>query len=370
MTEETIVRELERRANHVHGAPLSLDDVRGKAHAIRRRRRATAAAAVVAVVATVVIVPTLLSGGHDDRSIDPAPAVPGHTAVLHDGVVTLPDGGDVAIGVDNEDVSQFGVLTDGRIVVATFKPYGVSVYAADGDLQQRYSVGSNAITMSADDTAVAWVGDDLRIDVLASGAPGPTELPGIPMAGEAVGSIDAVLDAEHLLVGDYSTTTGELTPQGHQDLTTSQPLRVTDVSPDGSLWAVQFPDRSDPQFGCSGLYDPQAQELVTEYCETSGLQFSPDGQHLLGTRGDNNMAGEVEVLDLDLHPVGTYDPSPQVVSRAGWDDADHLLVSVAGIDDNQWSLERVDIDGFDAEVVAGPAAGRNPEFVAEYLLSE
>lgn len=370
MTEETFVRGLARRADHVHGAPLSLDDVRGKAHSIRRRRRAIAAGAVAAVVAAVVVVPTLLSGGDGDRSVEPAPAPPGHTAVLHDGVVTLPDGRDVALGVDNEDVTQFGVLTDGRIVVATSRPYAVSAYSPDGELLRRFSVGSNAITMSADDTAVAWVGADLRIDVLASGDAEPTELPGIPMAGEAVGSIDVVLDAGHLLVGDFSTTEGEVTPGGYQDLTTSQPLRVTDVSPDGSLWAVQFADSSDAQFGCSGLYDPQAQALVTEYCETSGLRFSPDGQHLLGMRGDNNMAGEVDVLDLDLHPTGTYDPAPQVVSRAAWADTDHLLVSVAGTDDTPWSLVRVGLDGSDPEVVAGPIAGRNPEIVAEYLLSE
>ena len=39
MTEETFVRELERRADDVHGAPLSFDDVRGRARSIRRRRR-------------------------------------------------------------------------------------------------------------------------------------------------------------------------------------------------------------------------------------------------------------------------------------------------------------------------------------------
>ena len=40
-------RELHRRADDLHGAPLTFDDVRGRARAIRRRRRAAAAAAAV-----------------------------------------------------------------------------------------------------------------------------------------------------------------------------------------------------------------------------------------------------------------------------------------------------------------------------------
>ena len=50
---------------------------------------------------------------------------------------------------------------------------------------------------------------------------------------------------------------------------TGKELRVTDVSPDGGLWAVTPVPDVDHQFGCSGLYDPEADRLVARNCNTS-----------------------------------------------------------------------------------------------------
>ena len=372
MTEETFVRELERRADAIQPTSLSFRDVQGRAHRIRRRRRVAAASAVAAAVALVAIIPTVLSGGSGSHAPEPAPPLPAHTAYLHDGQVTLPDGGTVDVDVDNANVSELGVLTDGRIVMAMTKPYAVRVYEPDGTLQEQYRVQANVITMSASDDAVAWVAEDYTVRVLSAGVEEPAELPGIPMPGEGVGSIDAVLDAEHLLVGDYSTTTGEVTPDGYRELTTGEPLRVTDVSPDGKTWAVQYADDADEQFGCAGLYDPESAEMIARSCDTAGLRFAPDGEHLLGMLGDNNMAGEVSTFDLDLEEVGRFDPEGRttVVSRAAWADADHLLVTTADWQTNTWSLVRVGLDGADPEVVVPSTKGRNPETVVEFLLSE
>ena len=65
----------------------------------------------------------VLTGGSDRSEPDPAPAPPvapvaPGASVLHEGVVTLPDGSTVPVDVDNEDVLQMAVLTDGRIVLA------------------------------------------------------------------------------------------------------------------------------------------------------------------------------------------------------------------------------------------------------------
>ena len=48
MTQETFERELSRRADDVHGAPFTFEDVRGKAVSIRHRRRAALAGGVAA----------------------------------------------------------------------------------------------------------------------------------------------------------------------------------------------------------------------------------------------------------------------------------------------------------------------------------
>jgi hypothetical protein len=317
------------------------------------------------------VLPTVLGGGPAKKSDapEPTPPVPGRTAVLHGGIVTLPDGSEVDLGVDNADVTELAVLTDGRVVLAMQKPYVVRVYEPGSARHTDYPVQANAITTSSRDDAVAWVAEDFAVRVLASGVAEPTELAGIPMAGEAVGSIDAVLDAEHLLVGDYNTTTGEVTPAGYREIQTDQDLRVTDASPDGSLWAVNF-DGPNQQYGCSGLYDPDTRQLIGEDCTTPSLTFSPDGKHLVGAYGDNNMYGNVEIFDLDGVRVGTYRPDPQVVSRFAWADSEHLLVTVANWHDNQWSLVRVGLDGTDPQVLEGPEDGRNPETVVELLLSE
>ncbi|WP_028635607.1 hypothetical protein [Nocardioides sp. URHA0032] len=375
MSQETFERELARRADDVHAAPLSFQDVRGRARSIQRRRRAAVAGTVAAAVALVVIVPSVLTGGHgkDSRAPEPAPPVPGHTAVLHDRKVEMPDGTTVDLPVDNAHVAQLGVLTDGRIVVAMQKPYVVRVYQPDGTLQQEFPVASNAITMSARDDAVAWVDPDHTVRVLSTGVADPAVLPGIPMPGEAYGTIDAVLDAEHLLVGDGTTTSGELTPAGATDLAGHDKFRVLDVSPVGTLWAVSFlPDAAHEDGGCAGLYDPETREITAQSCSAYTLAFAPDGQHLVSGYYENNMVGGVKVLDLDLRPVATVEPAGRTsaVSRVAWADADHVLASVTDWQSSTWTLERVGLDGADPDVLEGPATGSNPERVAEYILSE
>lgn len=376
MNDETLLTtELSRRADAIAGAPLTFESVRGRAHGIRRRRRTRAAAVVAAAVALAVIVPTVLSGGSGGSDgIEPAPAPPTApgSSVLHDGALTLPDGDTVQVDVDNADVSQMGVLTDGRIVFAMLQPRAVRVYGPDGSLDEQYPVEADVITMSAGGDAVAWVAKDLTVQVLASGAAEPATLPAIPMPGQASGGIDAVVDAQHLLVGDHTTTTGILTPDGVEDLATSKPFRVIDVSPSGDLWAVAFmPTVEHEQYGCSGLYDPEAGEVVAQRCDTPGLQFSPDGRHLLSLAGDNNMYGEALMFDRDLTQVGRFSPEGEtvVVSRAGWSDPTHLVVGVTDWQTSRWSLVRVGLDGSDPEVVGPEAPGRNPETIAEYIVS-
>ena len=368
--------ELHRRGDALHGAPLTLDAVRGRARVIRRRRRAAAVSSVAAAVALVAAVPAVLSGslGRADgpQPAPPAPSPGAHTAVLHDGEVTMPDGRTVALDVRTDDVQQLGVLTDGRLVLAMTKPYAVRVFSGEGALLSTYPVAANVITMSADDDAVAWVADDFTVRVLGSGAAEPTTLAGIPMPGESAGSIDAVLDPQHLLIGDHTTTSAELTPDGLQDLETSEPLRVSDVSPEGDLWAVSFMATGGHDLGCAGLYDPASDEVVARTCDFYRLRFAPDGAHLLGGYFENNMAADVSVLDRDLTVVGGFTPEGRTaaVSRVGWSDATHLIAGVTDWKANTWSLERIGIAGGDPEVLDGPAAGGNPEMGAEYVLSE
>jgi len=379
MSEESFVRVLERRADDVRPRHLGFEEVRARAHGIRRRRRLTACGAAAAVVAGVLLLPALVGGTPRSTGPEPAPpSPPGRTAFLHEGQVSLPDGRTVDVPLDDGDVTQLGVLSDGRIVAATSRPQAVQVFSSAGDLAARYRVPVNALTMSQDDDLVAWVDESYRVQVLESGVDEPVTLSGIPLPGETFPSIDAVAGsgcAEGGCTawgGDGNTTSVAATVDGPLDLSTSKPLRVTDVSPDGRRWAVSLPPAPDEQFGCSAIYDVETGEVLARSCETSGLRFAPDGEHLLGMRGDNSMYGQVEVYDQELQQVKVYDPEGQrVVKAASWADGSHLLVVTAGLGARpEWSLLRVPIDSGDAETLVGPVEGPNPEVASAFLLSD
>lgn len=375
---EDLIRTLHDRVGGLHDAPLTLTDIQGRARGIRRRRRTTAAVGLAAAVAVVAAVPLALSGVLDrsDRPQPmPAPAPAPGSSVLHDGVVTRPDGTSVDLGVDNADVTQLGVLTDGRTVVASQSGKPIQVYAADGSPQASYTADFNVLTMGATDELAAWPQDG-HVWVLESGAAEPVELGRLPHLNGTVLFIDAVTGSDcatggcEALLSDGTSTVARMTAEGTERFRTPEPFRVTDVSPDGETWAVSFIPEADHQFGCSGLYDPEAEEVTARSCAASGLRFSPDGQHLLSMRGDNNMAGSAEALDRELKVVREVDPGQRVVSRAAWADASHVLVTTVGIEDQQWTLERWALDDSAPEVVAGPVAGRNPEILVEFLPSE
>ena len=371
MTDETrLSEELSRRAHDVHGSTLTLDDVRGRARSIRRRRTGAVTGGIAAAVALVVLVPTVLSGGGPESDgVDPAPS-PAGTSVLHRGTLTLPDGGTVALDVDNSDVNQLAVLTDGRIVLGMNQQPGVRVYGPDGTFQDEYVAGPTAIRTSPDHDAVVWIEGDGGVQVLESGADEPAELGTVEVDPYTGAMVDAVVDAGTVLVGNGNTTTTEVTANGVRPLRTSEPLRVTDVSPSG-LWAVQYADDADPQFGCAGLYDPASSTMTARSCETSGLRFSPDGQHVLGGRGDNNMYSDAAVLDLDLQQVGGWSSARrgEVISRTAWADATHVLVAETSWETSTWTLARVDLTWTEREVLDGPAEGGNPEMMSEYVFS-
>ena len=86
---------------------------------------------------------------------------------------------------------------------------------------------------------------------------------------------------------------------------------------------------------------------------------------------ENNMLGVLRVLDLSLQTVLVHEPDDgRVVSRTGWASPDALLVSVAGLRDNQWSLLEVPVDGSEPSTLVGPVPGGNPEIEAEFRMSQ
>ncbi|MFC4786955.1 hypothetical protein ACT8ZV_20945 [Nocardioides sp. MAHUQ-72] len=373
---EELGRELHRRADGLYEAPFTFDDVRGRARGIRRRRRVAAVTATAAAVALVATLSTTLAGGlnrADEPQPAPSPSTGRGASVLHDREVTLPGGGTVPVDIDNADVSQFGVLTDGRILVANQKLSQIEVYDADGAPATTYAVDFLTFTMSSSNGLAAWIDQRGRVQLLESGSPEPVAMPKMPVINGTTPFIDAVT-GDHcadggceVLVSDGTETVATVTLDGAERLDTSEPMRVLDVSPDGDTWAVSFRSAGGEQYPCVGLYDPAAERVTARSCTGGNLDFSPDGEHLLSGRYENNMAGEVAVLDRDLQEVAAIKPGKQVISRATWADDTHVLAVLAGLDGNRWTLVRYPLDGGDPETVAGPVRGGNPEMMSEYL---
>lgn len=367
--EERLGRSLDQQAAGLHEAPFALDDVRDRARSIRRRRRGVAAAVVAAVVAVALPV-GLLAGGGEERAVDPADPAPTRAAVLHDDVVTLPDGHEVAAPYD--EVTQLATLQDGRIVLML--PRRAVVLDAAGTELASYPVLVNDLT-TGNNGAIAWIGADQRVRVLEPDRAEPATLARVPAE---VFTVEAVIgdrcdeDLCQVYAGDGSAITHRVYADEAVPLDWEPPFdRITDATASGERWAVALPRGPDEQHPCTALFAPVESEIVARTCETSGLRFSPDEQHLLGQRGDNNMYGEVSVLDTDLRPVLTYRPDDGlVVSRAAWADAEHLEVAVVDPGTSAWSLVRVPIDGGAPEVLAGPDPGGNPEMVAEYVFTD
>lgn len=378
LTEE-LGHELRTRADEVYGAPFTLDDVRGRARSIRRGRIAVAAGALAAAVAVVAVAPTALSGGLDraDRPqpAQPAPSGTAHGAVLHDGVVTLADGTTVTLDVPTRGVSQLGVLTDGRLVLAEPAKRAIQVLHPDGSLEATHRVDTVALTMSATDELAAWT-EGSRVQVLESGSPEPVALAHMPVSAGTIPMVDAVT-GDHCadggcwaILSDGTTTTSEVSVDGLRPVATGEPLRVTDVSPDGGTWAVAFPAPEGQQVPCVGLYDRAAARVHARSCAAGGLDFAPDGRHLLAVSYENNMAGRLTVLDRALEVVSRFEPpAGEAVSRAAWADDGHVLAALADPAGHRWSLVRVALDGV-PETLASSGPGVDPERGSDYLPSE
>lgn len=395
--EERLGATLRERADHLQrigggdAAPLTLDGVRRRATSIRRRRRAATGAGVLAAAVAVVAVGVGTAGlWRDPMPVQPvAPSGAPADSWLLDGVVTRPDGSTVTVPFGETDLSEvpettgstpFGVLTDGRIVGTLYDPDGgpasVVVVAPDGTVESEHPSGFGVVAMGPGDRTAAWIGADGRARVLESGDAEPVELARVPDARNS--TVMGVLGSDcagggcRVLAGQYVDGASRMVDSsGVRQVDLPEQMRVTDISPDGSLWAADLVASSDPQFGCAALYDPALGEVIARNCETSSLEFSPDGEHLLGVRGDNNMISQAIVLDRDLETVATFESARgEALSRAGWAAAGHVWLVRAGFEGTDWRLERVAIEDGEVEQVAGPLRGPNPEIGSAFQISE
>lgn len=348
--------ELHDRAGGVHGTPLGLADVKGRAGRIRRNRRI--AGGVVAAAVFALAVPVGLNVADSVRpdssppvAPSPSPDVPrevSRTTLTMDGLergdapaieyftadgVVLP-----GEGLQELDQSLQALVespADGGW--AALGPAADELLYLQEDFSPNGSDPANGFVTNPDRTRFAVsmpMGDEQtlstrsttdRSDGMAWDFP---EFPVISPVG-FVGE-DRVLYQE--LDPDGRGGFGLAEPDGSLTELPARPKWIS-ASPDNGLVALQTKTNEDAS-GCFGVVDPDVSltDPVWETCDHSLGAFSPDGRYVLASSAYQSGMGPVSMAVLDAATgrlVASFDQAREtqiVLWSAAWETTDTFVV--------------------------------------------
>ena len=371
--ETEMSREFDQRVRDLHEAPLSFENVRGKAMTIRRNRRIAVAGGILAAAAVVVPVGIIAGNGFgnaDDARPDFASNSPTPTQATDPNAPTRgPEPGTLAVPylagstwhrVDGSTVKLFDTYTAGvqlgDQLIATSNTDGglsIDVVEPDGTVADSFAALSYPVA-NADHTTVAYIAPDGSLQT--RWADGEVSMGGGFTDGDSVAAVTGgpncfeevdgcVVYVNH---GDGSTPEA-LDSHGIQDVVAQEPIKVNDVSSDGRVAAQT---ESTIEGSCSAVYDQQAGAEVFETCTFSFDEFSPDGGYLSGADAYRDGFGQGYVVILDA-ATGEEVARWQETSAATawvWEDESHLLIQA--YDGTTWSIHRLGVDGTSEQVLA------------------
>ncbi len=381
-------RELHDQVDDLHGAPLTLESVRGRAHAIRRTRRMLVAGAAAVAVAAVVVPITLLGDttGRSDRGpqiaetptsgVAPTPRADGTFPLTLD----VPEGPVPVSGylsADQHYVAPDGVhdlpgaftqLTpyDGGWVGIRFSrqsPTAVEVVVLDEDLEEvSASPGGPGLAVSSDGSHVSW------IDVTGGGDTGT--LVNAPVDGTrpsyapvpSDSQVEGFLGNDLVAVSSFDGTTGETSytqvaadeglasRAGSAAASLAGYQSVGGVSDAAGLVAGQTVYRGDSTCSEVRRTDDPPGSVVYETCDHQLGGFSPDGQLLIGFASYFDLGSPtLAILDAATgEPVVEWTSSRQlqdaaIVHSAAWEDGDTVVAVVEQGAEQQ--VLRFEVDG-------------------------
>ncbi|WP_372728015.1 hypothetical protein [Nocardioides sp.] len=367
-------RELHQRADRFQAAPLSFDDVRGRAARIQRTRRIKAAAAVAAAVAIIVPV-GMFAGQGLNRTEQIPPASQGPSESPSPTPAVQPDPGPHQLDVDAaqgpgaavpyldrrllvrpdgttrglSDTYQQFVLVGDEIVALRYEqgdPF-LDVIGADGDIVRTVAGvtglagnGSQAVWSTANGDLVGW--EDGTDSLLAT--PGG-EVAVAAVVGDLRSPDFAVYFNRGYGESPMVTVGGE-----PAQAVTEDSIVLTDA--DARRRTALRVSSSDAG-SCSGVHEPGT-GLLWESCDYSLTTFSPDGRYVLAPPAylDGLGYGTLAVLDASTGDlVTTYEIDGGFISSATWEDSSHPLVVTHT--DEGWNMLRLGLDG-SIELVADP----------------
>jgi hypothetical protein len=368
MSEQTFVRELERRADDVQPTQLRFEDVRASAHRIQRRRRIAASGAAAAVVAAVLLVPGLIGDSPSNDRPEPAPPgptiTPGQTVPFD---LDVPEGDaprvlyhhvvdSVAIDDDGEHdlpdgTSQVVPYGDGFLAVASGDnptPVKLALYQLDASYEVVAELGpvGAAIRASPDGRRVAWIEvarNPPALLVVAEDGEVVQRLPlpdgnlGYPVGFTADGT---VYNIEKLGADTWTWQEAvgeERTPVPHLGY-------VTDASPVSDLVVGTTRFNSKKNLPRAGAVS--GSELLWEDCCYLLEDLSPDGSLVFGYPDEGTPSHQrLTVLDARTGQLLVeFDGGDRAtVVEAAWEDDGHVLAVVE--QGNRQAILRLGLDG-------------------------
>jgi hypothetical protein len=399
---------LTREASRVAGAPISLEDVRGRARRIRRRRSALAVGGAAAVVALMVPLGLVLGGAltsseeppvvdspsvtraEDPDEALPTPSVTGEAGLVVDGLST---GAPPATGYLDEGVF---VGPDGEELPSPAADAGIEgalqgrVDLADGTVVELLDVGSDdptvvvstagetygpfpgrAPAVNEDRTSVAWVADDGAVVAWDTGSTEPVTLGTPPGRPEELVALTGGPCSDACVAYGNGSRPGSWEPlawavaTGDQEpLDLSGLVVVTAVHDRTVAGYVSIADvGADPGTCTEVRVDGRT---TAESCEVTYDAFAPGGGALRTSNAAKDGIGDglVGFAQADGSPalalVG-WEGAETFYSEAVWEDSSHVLLTAYSWDTGTWSVVRLGLDG-SLEYAVPPREAQDMDF--------
>jgi hypothetical protein len=365
-------RQLHEQVDDLHAAPLTFEQVRGRAHGIRRTRRAVTGAAVAAVFAIVTPAAVLAGGGLDagpDRTVPPAtnsptgaveqepsglgvPYLEGRTLIMPDGTRTeLPRAYDGATPVSDDVVLAVRVDDAGNATLDRIE---------DGTVVQSEELAGGGLAPNADGTAVAYVRADGELVVGSAVGEFPLGDHGSGQPVRLVGGPDCSGAGDCIVFLDVGDRPVAVDSSGEAEELPGDPMAVHDASAaTGRVSMLMSVDDFEPGSCSRVVGDSGSGDIVFETCDVTPDRFSPAGSHLSAGPSYRSGIGDSFVAMLDAESgkeLARYSPENGFVNTAVWEDEDHLLVLTHDWGTGRWTVVRLATDG-SIEDALGPKAG-------------
>ncbi len=373
--EDEMSRTFDQRVRDLHEAPLSLDQVKGKAVRIRRNRRMAVAGGIVAAAAVIVPVVGFAGGALTDNDTGPDIANPGNPEqsaqdpegpgfdYLEGDTLHLADGTTVVLPARYDTVTYLGDSVYASVNDPDTGFRSLDMVDGSGDPHRLGEVFAPPVA-NEDHTVIAYIETDGDLVLRWEG--GERALGTVGQNAQVVevaGGPDCGTDDCRVYLDEFDSDPLVYDADGGTEVVVPDVVSLNGV--EGGKLSVQT-SYSD-EGSCGGLYDVTLADYQWETCDYSLFDLSPDAKYVDASHAYLDGFGNAwaAILDADTgKEVARLDPEEAAITTTVWQDPAHLLVTVYDYAEG-WSIWRLGVDG-ESERVLGP--GTKSEEHPTYLL--